>query len=210
MIHELLPFKNIIFDLGGVILDLGIEKTIQEFKKIGIPDFDKLYSYFKSSKIFIDFELGKITPNDFRNQLRKFTNNNLSDEEIDFAWNTMIVNIPLERLQLLEKLSERYRTFLLSNTNEIHLKCYNNIIKKKSGHFSLADIMEKAYYSHEIHFKKPDPRAYEYVLSKNDLKAKETLFIDDFNKNVDAAIKLGMKAFQLEDPDKLVEYFEKV
>jgi glucose-1-phosphatase len=190
--------KNIIFDLGGVIIDIHYNKTIEQFKNVGFDDFENIYSLMKQSDLFTLLETGKIPAQAFRDELRKFQRH-LTDEQIDNAWNTMIGNMPVEHLHLLQSLQKGYRTFLLSNTNEIHMGYFTQYLVDKFGHNPLLDMFERVYFSHEIGKRKPDANAYEAVLKDAGLAAHETLFIDDLEANIEGARKVGILAYQLKN-----------
>ncbi|MDR1347891.1 MAG: HAD family phosphatase [Prevotellaceae bacterium] len=185
--------RNIIFDLGGVIIDVDYHKTENAFKGLGISDFDKIFSQAKQSRIADKLEVGDISPAEFRESLRKLCGFNISDITIDNAWNAMILDFPCDRIDILDKLRLNYRIFLLSNTNQIHIDyCMKNpkfeIIKSK---------FEKVYLSHEIHMRKPNAEIYEFVLNDAHLQASQTLFIDDTVKNIEGAKLAGLNAFHL-------------
>jgi putative hydrolase of the HAD superfamily len=193
----MVEIKNIIFDLGGVIINIDFNLTINAFKKLGIRNFEKAYSKLKQSDLFDQFEVGKISPNEFRNQLIKFSSQDISADQVDTAWNALLLDIPIERFELLEKHKKNYRLFVLSNTNEIHLQEFNAIVKRASGHTNLAYFFDRVYYSHEIGFRKPNEKAFEWVLRQNSLLPNETLFIDDLEPNIKAASSMGIHTLHL-------------
>jgi putative hydrolase of the HAD superfamily len=190
--------KNIIFDLGGVILNIDYDLTKQAFEKFGVKDFDKIYSQSAQQKLFDDFETGKISASFFRRELKKIIPQKISDEEFDQAWNAMLLNLPAERIKLLEKLKMKYRLFLLSNTNEIHFKAFSNYLQKTFGFKSMKHIFEKEYPSYKIGMRKPDKKVFELVLRENNLCPKETLFIDDSIQHIEGAKKMGIKTLFIE------------
>ena len=130
---DLRNIKNIIFDLGGVILNIDYQLTIDAFKKLSLNNFDQFYSQFTQNDLLIAMEKGEITPQEFRIQLRKYISKPVSDIMIDNAWNAMLLDFPPERIILLQKLKNKYRTFLLSNTNSIHLEFYSNLLNQEFG-----------------------------------------------------------------------------
>src|SRR5690554_4657193 len=154
--------KNIIFDLGNVILNIDINKSEIEFKKHGLENFDQLYSLVSQTKIFDYLETGKISPQEFYSQLRQISNTNLTDDIIKTCWNALILDFPAKRIEFLLNLRKKHKIFLLSNTNQIHYEYYNSIFKKEFGFKSLDSIFEKAYYSHQIGYRKPDFKAFEF------------------------------------------------
>lgn len=195
--------NNIIFDLGGVILNINYELTAMAFKQLGITNFDKLYSQAQQNHLFDHLEKGIISNHDFRSELRKVANLEISDEEIDTAWNAMLLDLPKERIDILNAAKKNYRTFLLSNTNDIHYKAYEKDLYQSHGIKSLASLFEKQYLSHQIHFRKPDAEAFEFVLKDAHIKADETLFIDDSIQHINGAKKLGIHTFFMEPKSNL-------
>ncbi|MBI2269481.1 MAG: HAD family phosphatase [Bacteroidetes bacterium] len=189
-----LIIKNIIFDLGGVLLNLDYSLTTKAFQKIA-PDFgsfDAIYAEQKDKKLFEDFETGAITSRQFRNGIRGLLQNNIDDKTINEAWNAMLLDFPIERLRLLEKLRLKYRLFLLSNTNEIHLEAVNEILNKNFGLKDLSGIFEKEYYSHKVGMRKPNKEIFQLVISENKLNPSETLFIDDSVHHIEGGKCVGL------------------
>ncbi len=199
--------KNILFDWGGVITDLHLDATKKAFHDLGLTIFDEHVVHDPLDKVFIPFEIGNISPEEFRNNIRKFSVNPLTDVMIDEAWNAMLGVLPAERWNLLESIRHTYRTFLLSNTNAIHLKYYFNYLQGIYGTFGYLHLFEKAYFSHEIHMRKPNADIFEYVVTDSGIKPGETLFIDDFIENIETAGKLGFQTIHLTKPRTLTDLF---
>lgn len=190
--------KNIIFDLGGVLLNIDYNAPIREFKKLGITNFEELYSKASQKRLFDEFETGKISPADFRNNIRRLSNSNHSDSSIDLAWNSILLDFPIENKELLSTLKLNYRLFLLSNTNDIHIACFEqNLVNTYKTNF-LPDVFENIYYSSRIGLRKPAVEAFEFVLVSNNLKASETLFIDDSIQHIEGAMKAGLNTHWLD------------
>ncbi len=190
--------KNIIFDLGGVILNIDYNKSAEAFKKLGLKNFDKLYSQSKQNHIFDNLEIGKLSANGFRNYIRKnVAHLTLSDQSIDSAWNAMLLDLPKERIQLLQSINNDYRIFLLSNTNEIHVKKFTDYINKTFSPNLFQELFEQYYYSNEIGMRKPNVETFQHVLLSNNLKAKETLFIDDSVQHIEGAKNAGLQSYLL-------------
>ena len=124
-------YKNIIFDLGGVILNIDYTLTEKAFSKIGISDFKTLFSQAQQTQLFDNYEKGFISSDDFRTELKKYLLENTSNVDIDTAWNSMLLDLPKERIELLKKIKLTNRTFLLSNTNDIHIEEINSYLKKE-------------------------------------------------------------------------------
>ena len=189
--------KNIIFDLGGVIINLDTTKTIAEFNKLSNLPFEAIYTQLQQSKVFDLFDKGLITETDFFAELKIITQSPASEFELKQAWNAMLLDFPANRLNLLKKLKPRYRLFLLSNTNETHVTEFEKTLLKTHQHKNLEPFFEKVYYSCRMKMRKPDVEIFEYVLTENALNANETLFIDDSHQHVLGALKTGIKAHLL-------------
>jgi len=189
--------KNIIFDLGGVILDIDFKKTEKAFVELGVTNFNELFGLGRAASFFRDHEAGKITDNEFLASLQKLASHSLEAEVVQKAWNALLINFPPARIEFLKNIKSKYRLFLLSNTNAIHLAAFQKMYMDAFNNGSLDDLFEKVYYSHQIGFRKPDKEIYQLVLEENDLNPGETLFIDDALVNVEAAKALGIKSIHL-------------
>lgn len=194
---EKYKIENIIFDLGGVLLDIDFKKTAEAFTKLGIENFNKLFSHLSPNPIYYDFEKGLISPENFRKEIKQQINLNVSDDDFDYAWNALLGNYTDERLQIALELKKTHRTFLLSNTNIIHCWHYTENLKRNHNIEKLDDLFEKAYFSFDCKMRKPDSEIYEYALKNSNLVAEKTLFIDDFIENIEAANKLEIRTFHL-------------
>jgi glucose-1-phosphatase len=190
--------KNIIFDLGGVIINLDIPKTITEFNKISKKPFESVYTQLQQSPIFDLFDKGQIPESDFFNELNKAIENNVDHSHLRKAWDAMLLDFPKHRLDLLENLKPNYRLFLLSNTNETHIETFEADLYKVHGYKNLEPFFEKVYYSCRVGMRKPDQEIFDMVLNENKLNPKETLFIDDSPQHVEGAIKEGINSYLLE------------
>ena len=195
--------KNIIFDLGGVLLDIDFQKTIDAFKKLGIKNFEDMFSQFKADELFEKLETGSITEVDFYSAIKKKTGVKVSDAEIDTAWNALILKFRTESLQYLETLSKSYKLYLLSNTNSIHLKYFKQLFTEQTSKPLLDEYFTKAWYSNEVGLRKPGAEIFEFVLNDENLNAAETLFIDDTLSNIETAQKMGFKTHHLLPTEKI-------
>jgi HAD superfamily hydrolase (TIGR01509 family) len=190
--------KNIIFDLGGVLLNIDYKKTEQAFKDLGFDNFKEMYSQFTADELFANLETGKISNDDFYDRLTKEAKVKISRQEITDAWNKMLLTWRRESLAFIAKLNKKYKVYLLSNTNAIHLEAFNEILKNETGRSEgIDDLFAKAYYSHKISLRKPNNDIFNFVAKDADLKPEETLFIDDSKNNIEAAGKLGYKTHLL-------------
>jgi putative hydrolase of the HAD superfamily len=200
--------ENLIFDLGGVILDLSVDHTIEAFARLsGLPK-QKVQDIFVSAPGFNEYEKGGMGDDDFRNFLKKTYSLNASFADIDVCWNAMLRGIPAVKLDLLNKLKELYNVYLLSNTNEIHIKYINaNMIPEINNERLLDRYFHKAYYSHRMLKRKPDAEIFEQVLEENNMVPSKTLFLDDNAFNIEGARSVGIKTVLVTTPDLILDYF---
>jgi putative hydrolase of the HAD superfamily len=189
--------KAIILDLGGVILNIDYQQTIRAFElllKNGV-NVEAFYTQAKQTEVFDLFEKGEISAAEFRTGLKKIFGHQLADQEIDSAWNAMLLDLPPERLTFVSELRKKYPVYLLSNTNEIHYHAFRKNLEETFGNPSiLEDIFDKTYYSHLIKERKPTAAAFNYVLDDNHLNPTEVVFIDDSAQHVAGALELGINA----------------
>ena len=200
-------FDAIIFDLGGVIINLDYQLTIDAFKILGLANFDEMYTQAKQSNVFDDFETGKISSQHFINSLLPYLPNGVSANKVVHAWNAMILDFPKERLDLLDKLKTDYRIFLLSNTNDIHLQAVKRSLSNTTDR-KLESYFEKVYLSHEIKLRKPHKEIFELVCNEQNLDPSRTLFIDDTIGHIDGSIKIGLKGLHLKGDNSIEKLFE--
>lgn len=195
-------YNAIIFDLGGVVLNIDYERTINAFKRLGEEHFENLYTKSQQDKIFDQFEVGSVTAAGFRKYMKSFLDPSVTDDAIDMAWNAMLLDLPAHRVELLKQLRSTYRIFLFSNTNEIHLEHFQKIIGREYGNPQLLEtIFHQTYYSHLLKMRKPHPEAFQKILDEQGLTATETLFIDDSIQHVEGAAKLGIQTIHLVGKD---------
>jgi len=188
--------KNIIFDLGGVIINLDNKLTEDAFVAMGVKNFRDYFGHGFAVSVFKDYEVGKVSDQQFIDEVRKLTGLEATDAEILHAWNALLLDFPPERIQLLNDLRNKYRLFLFSNTNALHLEYLQGIYTDSFGG-SLDDHFEKAYYSHLLGKRKPDKSSYQQILLENGLKGEETLFVDDALVNVEGANAAGLRGYFL-------------
>ena len=199
--------KNVVFDLGGVLINLDFDNCLNVFRKAGFQDIEKQACQFRGKGFFFQFELGEISPEEFRKAIRKEVSEALSDHEIDDMWNLMLLDIPREKLDLLLKLREHYMVYLLSNTNRIHwdyaceqMFCYRG--------FRVNDFFEDIFLSFEMHKAKPEKDIYEQMMKEANILPEETFFIDDSAINCQAAISLGIQSYHYHIGEDLSSLFE--
>jgi putative hydrolase of the HAD superfamily len=185
---------NIIFDFGGVLFNIDYDKPIAAFQELGMNNFKEVYSQSQQSGLFDDLEVGKIGKHEFIQGLKPHFSHEVSDEELLNAWNVILLDIPKERIEKVKELSRDYRTFLLSNTNALHVEEFERIIDQSMGLSLFRSAFEKIYYSNELGMRKPHREIYDHVVRMHDLKPEATLFIDDTIRHVEGARKAGLHA----------------
>lgn len=191
--------KHIIFDLGNVILDIDYQLTIDAFEKLGVQDFASHFSKQKQSSFMDAFETGKVSDYEFIDYAKQVCKEGTTAEQIIDAWNALLLQIPIRRLQILQQLQLDYDLFMLSNTNSIHEVAYNRTVKELCGYENLNFFFNKVYLSHRIGLRKPNAAAFELILNENNLKPEHTLFIDDSIQHIEAADKLGIQTIHMTD-----------
>lgn len=194
---------TIIFDFGDIFINLDKEATISGLKKLGMTEWNSEFD-----RLNLMFETGDISHGDFLAGFQEQLPDASIDEILD-AWNAVLLDFPLYRLEFLQMLSKKYRLFLLSNTDSIHIETFEN----KTGVSFYSDFyqcFEKVYFSFEIGKRKPNPEAYQYIINKHELSPKRTLFVDDKKENTDAAAALGIHVWNLQvGKEDVVDLFEK-
>ena len=199
--------KNIVFDLGGVLVDLDFKAAINGLQQAGFVNVKEQLQSFDREGIFQKFELGAMTAEEFRTAIRENSTVTLTDEEIDALWNAMLLEIPREKLELILDLRGKYMVYLLSNTNSIH---WDYVCKNAFNYrgFRVKDYFEETFLSYEMHLAKPDKAIFEKVLQDANLLPEETLFIDDSEANCKAAEEVGIHAHHYHIGDDLSKVFE--
>ena len=201
--------KNIIFDLGDVILNIDVPVASLSFSKLSGREQQEILDLFKEKDLFRQFETGTLDENGFRNYIRELlVFPDWTDDMIDTAWNSLLLDLPPERVELLKNLRTKYRLFLLSNTSSIHITQVNKILEAATGVKKLDDLFDKVYLSYEMGLMKPDPAIYQQVLEEQGLIAEETLFLDDNADNVKAAATLGIATIHVCKPTTILEYLK--
>ena len=199
--------RNIIFDLGGVLLNIDPKKTIDAFGKLGMEQLvgDKGLSY--DHEIFYRMEQGQITSDEFRKGVLELLPNRVSFQEIDAAWTAMLLDFPTIRVELVKNLRKDFKIYLFSNTNAIHVEKFHSNFRNQHK-FEVSTLFDKDFYSNEIGYRKPSSESYQEIIRLSGINPEETLFIDDSLPNVENAIASGLKGFWLEHGEKVEEIFQ--
>jgi putative hydrolase of the HAD superfamily len=197
--------KNIIFDLGGVFLNLDFKQTELAFATLGVGNFNEYYTLQTVSPVFERLEIGLITPETFYDEFRAIVNLPLTNEEIMHAWDALLLDFPPERIKWLKEIAKRYKIYLLSNTNEIHYNSFTKTFKEQIGNGNFDELFIKAYYSHQLGLRKPSKEIFQTVLANENLSAAETLFIDDSYANIETARSAGLQTIYLPTPKTVLE-----
>jgi len=204
---NLSKIKNIVFDLGNILLNLDFEASIQAFRELGLDAEVVNRQQAYADPIFYELETGKAIPEEFRKQVRRILNNSqATDQQIDDAWCAMIRDIPGKRVQMVNELAKNYNVYLFSNTNAIHIRRLHKEFREMHG-IEFPSLFVKDFYSHEIHERKPDLASYQKVIELSGITPGETLFVDDLEKNIAGAEKAGLKTFWLKDGMEVAEVF---
>jgi putative hydrolase of the HAD superfamily len=191
-----MKIKNIVFDLGGVLIDLDGKESIRRFEEIGISNAGEWLDPYEQKGVFLELENGKADVAAFCNQLRAYAGKELSFEEIVWAWLGFVVDVPQYKLDYLLKLREKYKVYLLSNTNPIIQEQWARTTKFSVASRPINDYFDKMYASYEIGITKPDRKIFEYMFKDSGINPSETLFVDDGARNIEAGISFGMHTYQ--------------
>jgi FMN phosphatase YigB (HAD superfamily) len=187
----------VIFDFGGVILNLDYPATDRALRELLGDGREVRYTKSEQGRVFDDFEVGAIDSAEFYRLIRDAAQREVSDEAIAKAWNAMLLDSPPERLAFVQAVAARYRTFLFSNTNPIHKEAFDKTLALHLGAGGFDKLFEKAYYSHTFGMRKPHPETYQKILSDNGLEAGRTLLIDDNLGNIEGAQRAGLQTYHL-------------
>jgi len=195
-------YKNVIFDLGVVLMDIAPRLTLDAFKRLGFSG-----NWNEDNPLVYKMEKGKLTEPEFRDEIRKFFNIKASDKQVDDAWCAMVVGFNPEKIKFLQELKSYYSIYLFSNTNSIHVRLFQKLFEDKF-HFSIDNLFVKTFYSNEIGLRKPNPDSFQKVLKLAGIKASETLFVDDRKENIEGAASVGLRTFLYNEGDSLISAFE--
>jgi len=200
--------KNVIFDLGGVVLDIDETIVYKELEKMGI-NVSELARSKEFMGIISRFDTGVYTAPTFRKKVKALLGlEKMTDQKFDALWNAMLLDIPRERIEAIEQVKKHYKIFLMSNSNEIHYDLYIRDLQLRFGYDEFDKLFNKSYFSFDIHLEKPDPRFFEFILDHEHILPEETLFIDDTAENIKAAKALGINTYHIRRDELVRNLFE--
>lgn len=199
--------KNIIFDFGGVVLDLDPKLTTNALQEFGFDDVNRFKEPEFQVNIMDKFERGIISQETFRNKVREFMGIKVCNQDLDDAWNAMLLDIPEKRIRVIEQVKQHYNIYLLSNSNELHYDVYMRDLQLRFGYHNFDQLFDKAYFSFDLHLSKPNPDIFEFVMNQHNMKLQQTLFIDDTLEHIESAKKLGLHTWHLVAPERLRDLF---
>ncbi len=201
--------KNLIFDLGGVIIELDLERSIDTFGSLVTQKTDDFRQAFWKSDFLTTYEVGRCTDVEFRQNVCDFFQTSMVDSDVDRAWNALLLHIPAERIALLKQLRKNHNLYLLSNTNAIHVKAVNQILYEQHQIENLNLLFDKVYYSHELGKRKPNAEIYEHVLADAGIKAEDSIFFDDSPLNVNGAEQVGIQTVLIKPQEfTIIDFFQ--
>ena len=200
--------KNLLFDLGDVIIPIDLTAPVRNFAMLAnMPEAD-VQAIWKQHDIWNRYETGLVDDAAFREHVRQLMGNEKwADEVIDTAWNSVLLDLPVERVERVRELANSYRLFLLSNTSPIHIRQVNQLLVNLNQP-TLEDIFERVFYSYDVRMTKPSAAIYEHVLTEAGLVAEETAFFDDNAANIQAAAGLGIQAVHVQPPKTILDYLK--
>ena len=197
--------KNLVFDLGGVLLDIDFKRTFDGFNDLGMHKASELNDHPDVLGLFMALERGERSPENFRKRFRVLTGFGGCDNDLDTAFNALLVGFVPERVARVQELSKNFNTYILSNTNAIHCEHYNKMLFDTMVIKNLDHLVKKAYYSHDLGSRKPEKEIYLRMLEDSGIRAGESLFIDDRQENLDAARKVGFEVMLVDEENTILE-----
>ena len=212
--------KNLIFDLGDVIIPIDLTAPVRNFAMLSNMPEDEVRAIWKEHDLLNQYETGLIDDDSFRQHVRRLLRNRTemldteavsadrwADEVIDTAWSTVLLDLPIERIERIRELKSRYRLFLLSNTSPIHVRQVDRVLTELKQP-TLEQLFERVFYSYAVRMAKPSPDIYRHVLTEAGLVAEETAFFDDNAANIRAAAALGIQAVHVQPPMTILDYLK--
>ena len=202
---KLKNIETIIFDLGGVIIDLDSKSVIDQLQRYSDKTAKDIICLISQSQDLIDYEMGKMSDSDFCQAVNKLLHIELSQASFETIWNSFLGNIKQDKLRLMLALKDRFNLLILSNTNAIHQRSFDQLVGEQISSKIMSDMVHKAYYSHLLGLRKPDPNIYKRVIDLQNLNPTKTLFFDDRHENINMAQEFGIQAIQVEYSDQILD-----
>lgn len=191
--------KTILFDFGGVVINLNQPQAVERYKEIGLADADRMLDAYTQGGIFGELESGQITAEEFRAELGKLIGHEVTEEQCRYAWTGYCGGLPEKNLETLRRLrAEGYRLVLVSNTNPFMMSWACSSDFDGNGH-PLDDYFDAMYMSYKIGAMKPDERFFRKMIEDERLNAAEALFLDDGLRNIEAAARFGIHTLHVAD-----------
>ena len=197
--------QHIIFDLGGIFLNLNYANTATAFRQVGVANFDELFTQHHANPLFSGLETGAISEEEFYKQMRAITSLPLTDTQIAVAWNAMLLDMPMDRIVWLQQVAQQYPIYLFSNTNAIHYQQLMQICRRDLGEIDFNGLFRFAGYSHQLGYRKPNAESFRLLLNQLAINPAHTLFIDDTPGNIQGAQELGLHTLFLPPPQEVLE-----
>ncbi|HCO66467.1 MAG TPA: haloacid dehalogenase [Dysgonomonas sp.] len=204
---DLAGIKNLLFDLGGVIMSINKDNAVKRFKEIGVDNIEDYLGEFRQEGIFLALEEGTISREKFYEELRKLAGKDMSDKDIDSGWLAFITEVAPYKLELLKELRKKYKVYLLSNTNPVIMEWAHSKDFSPTGE-PLSAYFDKMFCSYKIGHTKPSKESFDAVIEGTGINPEETLFLDDGQSNLDAASRLGFKTYLVDQDEDLRKVFE--
>ncbi len=203
--QQLMAIKYVIFDLGGVLIDINFDKTFEAYGQITGKSKENLRQATFLTAAYEDYESGILNDAGFRDALRKQLDISVDDKILDDAWNALLLDFNPQAISLIKELKTKYPVFLLSNTNNIHFNRCNALIKEQNLAENLTSLFDGLFLSYKIGYRKPSERIYQHAIKRLKCLPEEILFIDDLENNIAAARDLGIQTIHLSDNKKIAE-----
>ncbi|TGD82578.1 HAD family hydrolase [Hymenobacter wooponensis] len=202
-----MPKPHLLFDFGGVIININYQLTLEAMRRLHRHGGTIEFTQAAQAELFDALETGRLNPTEFREALRTHYELDATDEELDAAWNAMLLDVPAERLALIAELrAQGYQTALLSNTNHIHIAAINAVLKNEYNlEHGIADCLDRVFYSQEVGLRKPGEEIFRHALREMNWKPEETLFIEDSPQHIETARRLGLHTLYLAPPLTLTD-----
>jgi len=202
--------KAVVFDFGNVIINIDTERTFAAFAELTFKSAERVKKLFAEAAIFEKYETGFYSDDEFRDVVRQTLSYPLNDQEIDAAWNALLLDVPAKRLAYLENLRFRYPVYLLSNTNAIHIEKCQQYFRARYNIADFRTLFSKVFLSYELGLWKPDYRIFRKVLEETGFKPEEVLFLDDNADNIDAARDMGIRGIKINPPESFEDILGKI